>query len=91
MERQNLEKERIQKNKDYETNLIKNIYKFVRVRLGKKTETIYGEKYGKYLYRNTLTNELLACWYKPTKGPDYLYKGEYIGYNTDALTYYKNY
>lgn len=67
-----------------------HIFKFYRVRLGKKTITSYGEKYGPYLYRDTTDNRLLASWDKPTKELNYLYKGEDIGYNTDALYYYKN-
>jgi purine-cytosine permease-like protein len=72
---------------DYLTN---NVFKFERVRLGTKTVTQYGEKYGTYLYRNIKTNELVASWEKPTMPKNYLYKGENIGYNTDALIYYKN-
>jgi hypothetical protein len=67
-----------------------NVFKFERIRLGNKTTAQYGQKYGPYLYRNIITNELLSSWEKPIKGQNYLYKGEDIGYNTDALTYYKN-
>ena len=66
-----------------------NIFKFERIRLGNKT-TPNGEKYGPYLYRDTTNNTLLASWDKPTKEGNYLYKGEDLGYNTDALIYYKN-
>jgi hypothetical protein len=66
------------------------IYKFYRKRLGNKTTTPNGDKYGPYLYRNTTDNTLLASWDKPTKESNYMYKGEDIGYNTDALFYYKN-
>ena len=80
----------------YLVNLVYPIYVFERMRLGHKTTTPYGEKYGKYLYRNTLTNELIASWDSPyihrTKQlkKDF-FKGEDIGYNTDALVYYKSY
>ncbi len=66
-----------------------NIFKFERIRLGNKT-TPNGERYGPYLYRDTTNNTLLSSWDKPTKEVNYLYKGEEVGYNTDALTYYKN-
>lgn len=68
----------------------KNVYKFERTRLGNKTTTENGEKYGPYLYRNIENNELLASWDKPIKESNYLYKGEDVGYNTDACIYYKN-
>jgi hypothetical protein len=68
-----------------------NIFKFERTRLGNKNKTTpYGEKYGQYLYRDITNNRLLASWDKPTKEVNYLYKGEEVGYNTDALIYYKN-
>lgn len=67
-----------------------HIYQFHRVRLGNKTTTPSGENYGPYLYRDTTDNTLLASWDKPTKKINYLYKGEDIGSNTDALPYYKN-
>lgn len=70
--------------------ITENIFKFERIRLGNKTTTPYGEKYGPYLYRDTTNNTLLASWDKPTKEVNYLYKGEEVGYNTDALRYYKN-
>lgn len=67
-----------------------HIFKFERVRLGNKTTTITGTKYGPYLYRDIINNTLIASWDKPFKELNYLYKGEDIGYNTDALIYYKN-
>jgi len=67
-----------------------NIFKFERIRLGNKTTTFHGEKYGRYLYRDITNNALLASWDKPTKEVNYLYQGHEIGYNTDALYYYKN-
>ena len=66
----------------------KHIFKFERIRLGNKT-TPNGETYGRYLYRDITNNLLLASWDKPTKDVNYLYKGEEVGYNTDALLYYK--
>jgi len=69
----------------------KKVFKFERKRLGYKTTTTHYEKFGPYLYRNTITNQLIASWDQPTNEPNYLYKGEDIGYNTDALIYYKNY
>jgi hypothetical protein len=71
------------------------VFKFERKRLGQKTTTAYGEKYGPYLYRDIIDNVLLASWdapnkYATNKDANYLYKGEDIGYNTDALYYYKN-
>ena len=69
---------------------IQNVFKFERVRLGNKTVTPYGEKYGPYLYRNIANNLLVSSWDKPTKEHEYLYKGEDIGYNRDAIYYYKN-
>jgi len=68
-----------------------NVYKFERMRLGHKTQTSSGAKYGPYLYRNIKNNELMSSWDKPIKEPFFLYKGEDIGYNADALIYYKNY
>lgn len=69
----------------------RSVYKFERIRLGTKTRTITGLEYGPYLYRNTeKPSELIASWIKPYQGLDYLYKGEDIGTNTDALIYYKN-
>ena len=70
--------------------LTQNIYKFERIRLGNKTTTQNGQKFGPYLYRDIVDNILLASWNKPIKELNYLYKGEDIGYNTDALIYYKN-
>ena len=70
--------------------LTQPIYKFERVRLGKKTTTQNGERFGPYLYRDIIDNILIASWDKPTKGLNYLYNGADIGYNTDALKYYKN-
>lgn len=67
-----------------------HVFKFERIRLGRKTTTKYGCKYGPYLYRDIINNTLIASWDKPTKEPNYIYKGEDIGYNTDALIYYKN-
>lgn len=67
--------------------LTRPVFKFERVRLGTKTVTPYGEKYGPYLYRNIETNKLIASWDKPN---GVLHKGEDIGYNADALFYYKN-
>ncbi len=67
-----------------------NIFIFERIRLGNKITTPTGNKYGPYLYRDITNNGLLASWDKPTKEANYLYKGGDIGYNTDALTYYKN-
>lgn len=69
---------------------IQNVFKFERIRLGNKTTTTTGEKYGPYLYRDITDNTLLASWDSPKKGLKYLYKGEDVGYNTDALPYYKN-
>lgn len=70
---------------------IENIYKFERVRLGDKTISQSGEKYGPYLYMNIQTGELIASWEKPVHGKDYLYSGGDIGLYSDALVYYKNY
>jgi hypothetical protein len=68
-----------------------NIFKFERIRLGNKNKTTqYGEKYGPYLYRDITNNTLLSSWDKPTNDVNYLYKGQDVGYNTDALRYYKN-
>lgn len=69
--------------------ITEHIFKFERIRLGKKT-TQNGESYGPYLYRDIIDNTLIASWNKPTKELNYLYKGEDIGYNTDSLVYYKN-
>lgn len=44
-----------------------------------------------HIYIEIITNNiLLASWEKPIGDINYLYKGEDIGYNTDALNYYKN-
>ena len=67
-----------------------HIFKFIRERLGNKITTSIGVKYGPYLYRDMIDNTLLASWTKPVNELNYLYKGEDIGYNTDALIYYKN-
>lgn len=69
--------------------ITQHIYKFERIRLGKKT-TQNGEKYGPYLYRDTINNMLISSWDKPSKDLNYLYRGADIGYNTDARIYYKN-
>ena len=70
---------------------LNHIFKFHRIRLGNNnTTTLNGEKFGPYLYRDTIDNTLLASWDKPTKELNYLYNGGDIGYNTDALIYYKN-
>jgi hypothetical protein len=66
-----------------------NIFKFERIRLGNKT-TSTGYKYGPYLYRDITNNTLLASWDKPKKEATYLYKGQEVGYITDAVIYYKN-
>ena len=71
--------------------LTEKIYKFERMRLGKKTVTESGMHYPPYLYRNLIDNTLLASYDKPKENLNYLYKGEQIGYNTDAILYYKNY
>lgn len=68
---------------------IENVFKFERNRLGKKTSP-NGDSYGPYLYRDITNNTLLASWDKPTKEANYLYQGQEVGYNTDALIYYKN-
>lgn len=68
---------------------IENIFRFERIRLGNKLNQ-NGAKYGPYLYRDVTNNTLLASWDKPTKESNYLYKGQDVGYNTDALIYYKN-
>lgn len=70
--------------------LTKPIFKFERIRLGNKTKTQNYTEFGPYLYRDIVDNTLIASWDKPTKELNYLYKGEDIGYNTDALIYYKN-
>ena len=67
-----------------------NVFKFERKRLGNKTLSPHYEKYGPYLYRNTINNILIASWEKPEKELHCLYTGEEIGYNIDALKYYKN-
>ena len=66
------------------------IYRFERKRLGNKTLTSSYGKYGSYLYRDTITNHLIASWEKPTNDPSTMYSGYDIGTNTDALEYYKN-
>jgi hypothetical protein len=71
----------------------KPIYKFERLKLGNRLAPNYTE-YGKYLYRNTITNQLIASYESPFTENNILKKdlfnGEDIGYNTDALIYYKN-
>lgn len=57
-----------------------HVFRFERVRLGKKTRVG-----GPYLYRDVVDGMWLASWDKPTRGLDYLYKGEDVGYNTDAI------
>jgi hypothetical protein len=47
--------------------LIKNVFVFERMRLGNKTITKSGERYGQYLYRNTKNGELISSWEKPIK------------------------
>ena len=71
-------------------NLSLKAYKFERMRLGKIIVAKNGHPYGKYLYRNIYSNELIASFDKPNKDANYIYTGEDIGINTDALTYYKN-
>lgn len=65
------------------------IYKFERKRLGGNTITETGDKFGVYLYRNTVTNVLVSSWEKPSRQKP-LYTGYDIGIHTDALEYYKN-
>lgn len=65
------------------------VFRFERNRSENKTIG-YNEKYGPYLYRNIIDKTLISSWDKPTKDKNHLYKGEDIGYNTDALIYYKN-
>lgn len=78
-------------NNNYHHKVSSKIYKFERVRLGNKTVSESGAKYGPYLYKNIEENILIASWDPPTStNPNFLYKGEDIGYNTDALIYYKN-
>lgn len=80
-----------QQIEEYRINLTSPIYRFERMRLGNKTVSPLGERYGPYLYRNTRTEDLISSWDKPkNEDSNYLYKGEDIGINTDALTYYKN-
>ncbi len=67
------------------------VFIFERIRLGNPNKiTSFGEKYGPYLYRDITNNTLLSSWNKPTEEKQHLYKGDEIGYNTDALQYYKN-
>ncbi len=67
------------------------VFRYERIRLGNKAKTTKsGQVYGVYLYRDIINNALLSSWDKPFKEPNYLYKGSEIGYNTDALYYYKN-
>lgn len=66
-------------------------FRFIRKRLGNKTTTPSGVKYGPYLYRDLYTNELVASWNVPKCGVDYNYTGDDIDYYADALIYYKNY
>ncbi len=70
--------------------LTHHVFKFERIRLENKTKTQHGERFGPYLYRDAVDGTLVASWNKPTKELNYLYNGEDIGYNTDALIYYKN-
>lgn len=60
--------------------------KFERILLGKKIKSYAGP----YLYRDIIDNTLISSWEKPIKHSNYLYTGGDIGYNTDALVYYKN-
>lgn len=64
-------------------------YVFVRTRLGKKTVSQYGEKYGTYLYRNKRNGVLISSWEKPTEGK-HIYSAFDIGMFSDATIYYKN-
>ncbi len=67
------------------------VFAYERMRLGNRPSS-NGERYGSYLYRNTLTGELIASWDKPERPESNgMFKGENIGWNTDALAYYKNY
>lgn len=62
--------------------LTQPVFRFERVREVPKSP--FRNTIGTYLYRNTETGELLASWYEPTKPAMALYKGEYVGTNTDA-------
>ena len=62
------------------------VFRFERIRLQRLGDAT-DSKYGPYLYRDTTDNRLFASWDKPTNEMKYLYKGEDIGYNTDALLY----
>lgn len=72
---------------------VNSIYKFERMRLGKKDSVSTSgviTKYGPYLYRNIDTGILISSWEKPDKNKtQYSYYD--IGMNADALIYYKNY
>lgn len=65
-----------------------DMYRFVRERLGGNIVTSSGTQYGRYLYRNTRNNVLMASWEKPCNKQ--LYSSCDIGMNADALQYYKN-
>jgi hypothetical protein len=66
-------------------------YVFQYVGLTPHTHNHQGAPLGKYLYVNTSNNVQLASWEKPTHhDPGYLYKGEDLGYNTDAMLFDKH-
>lgn len=62
----------------YLKNLIEPIYKFEKI-------MVSSQQIGPYLYRNTTNNTFIASWEKPNNKYNFLYKGEDIGFNTDAV------
>ena len=51
-----------------------HIFRFERIRLGKKTKSSTGDKFGPYLYRDIIDNTLISSWEKPMKKRiDYLW------------------
>lgn len=77
------------KRKNY---LHKNVYKFEKILHDNITLHLSGERYGPYLYKNIDDNEIVASWVAPdyNKRINFLYSGEEIGYNKDAIIYSKN-
>lgn len=71
---------------DYHTILTTPIFEFKRELLKKEILNDRGIRYGPYLYKNIKTNEFISSHDKPQSHIS-LYKGEDIGYNTDALIY----
>ena len=73
---------------DYITTLTTPIFEYQRELSQKEISNDHGIRYGPYLYKNKITEELISSHDKPKQNISF-YKGEDIGYNTDALIFHE--